>query len=83
MAVSDLILEGVNLMLIGMGIVFVFLATLVVAMYGMSLLAQRLAPDTSVAELPASHPTPTGGVRDGELIAVITAAVSRYRSGGS
>ena len=42
MLVSELLLEGANLMLLGMGIVFGFLIMLVFVLRGMSLLAGRL-----------------------------------------
>jgi oxaloacetate decarboxylase (Na+ extruding) subunit gamma len=74
MAVSDLLLQGVNLMLLGMGIVFTFLAVLVVALNGMSRLAASLAgPEAPEAGADS-------GVDDAELIAVISAAINRYRS---
>ncbi len=76
MAVSDLLLQGVNLMALGMGIVFTFLAILVVALNGMS----RLAASLSGPEAPKA--TLSGGAvtEDTELIAVISAAINRYRS---
>ncbi len=76
MAISDLLLQGVNLMLLGMGIVFAFLAILVVALNGMSRLA------ASFYEPEASQTTPSAGAvtEDTELIAVISAAINRYRS---
>lgn len=76
MAVSDLLLQGVNLMFLGMGIVFTFLAILVIALNGMS----RLASSLSGPEVHATA-TPVGAdVGDSELIAVISAAINRYRS---
>jgi len=74
MAVSDLLLQGVNLMALGMGIVFTFLAILVVALNGMS----RLAASLSGPEEPKT--AADTGVEDAELIAVISAAINRYRS---
>jgi oxaloacetate decarboxylase gamma subunit len=50
MPVSELLYEGMILMFLGMGIVFSFLAILVLAMKAMSGLSQRLdnaEPDTS------------------------------------
>ncbi|MEJ2528606.1 MAG: OadG family protein [Gammaproteobacteria bacterium] len=77
MAVSDLVLQGVNLMLLGMGIVFSFLAILVVTLNGMSKLAAALyQPGTPTPSATAS----TSEVGDSELIAVISAAINRYRS---
>jgi oxaloacetate decarboxylase gamma subunit len=78
MAVTELLLTGVNLMLLGMGIVFFFLAVLVLVMNGMSSFAQRM----SVAE-PVTQPvssTAKGSTSNNELIAVVTAAIKRYRA---
>jgi oxaloacetate decarboxylase (Na+ extruding) subunit gamma len=77
MAVSDLVLQGVNLMFLGMGIVIAFLGILVVALNGMS----RLASSLSGPEIDESSATPSSvGTGDSELIAVISAAINRYRS---
>ncbi len=80
MVVTDLLMDGVNLMLLGMGIVFLFLSVLVLALNGMSRLAGVLADkypsESQPAAVPASRPE---GDR-GELIAVISAAIRRYRS---
>jgi len=82
MAVADLLMEGVILMVLGMGSVFIFLVSLVLAMYGMSRLAHRLSPDELIIETP-SFPAGAPPVEtDHELIAVISAAISRYRSKG-
>ena len=80
MTVADLLMEGVILMLLGMGSVFIFLVALVLAMYGMSRMAHRLSPDELAIE---ASSFPAGAPRaetDDELIAVISAAISRYRS---
>lgn len=72
----NLIAESLILMAIGMGTVFSFLLLLVVLLRGTHWLAERLVPAASEPSLaPASRPT-----ADGELIAVISAAVARYRS---
>lgn len=64
-------------MLLGMGIVFGFLTVLVFTLRGMSLLAGRLAdPATEAAEQAA----PIQVADNRHLVAVITAAVSRYRA---
>ena len=63
---STLMNQGLELMLVGMGTVFVFLTVLVIAMSLMASLVARFAP--TVAE----------GVTD-EEVAAITAAIAAHR----
>ena len=83
MPVTDMMMDGVSLMLIGMGIVYIFLTVLVFAMKGMSRLAILLGERQGSAEASA-HPTAGAASGQanlrGDLIAVISAAVSRYRA---
>ena len=72
---SGLLLEGVRLMLLGMGSVFIFLMMLVFSMKLMSLLAQLLAPAEPLPETPQSQ-LPAA---DANLVAVISAAIAVYR----
>lgn len=74
MPVTNLLMEGVQLMLLGMGSVFLFLATLVLVLKGMSRMVQTLVPEDVIAGV-ASKPG-----EDEELFAVISAAIARYRS---
>ena len=73
--------QAVELMLYGMGTVFIFLALLVVVTVTMSAIIGRYFKPEPV--LVPTRPTPTGKptpvVDDGELIAVITTAVHKYR----
>lgn len=80
MPVADLLLEGVKLMVLGMGTVFTFLMLLVVAMMGMSRLARTLRPDELPAESALKTPAGSSSPEDQELIAVISAAVRQYRA---
>lgn len=74
---NNLVLQGVELMLLGMGIVFSFLTVLVFTLRGMSWLADRL--DSGVAaESAAAAPINVSDNR--QLVAVIAAAVARYRA---
>ena len=78
MPVSEQLLQGFELMLLGMGIVFTFLVVLVVVMNGMSRLAQAIE-----GPLPAPEPrTPSTAqtAEDTALVAVISAAIARYRA---
>ena len=83
MPISDLLLTGVNLMFVGMGIVFVFLVVLVFTMLGMSKIAMRFEPerqdDHAGLANPPSSATQQIGLR-GDLVAAISVAVSRYRA---
>ncbi|MCM8854706.1 MAG: OadG family protein [Candidatus Thiodiazotropha sp. (ex Lucinoma kastoroae)] len=83
MPITDLLMSGVNLMGIGMTIVFTFLLVLVFAMKGMSKLALFVTERQGVSETLSSHPLTTGqgqaGMR-GDLVAVITAAINTYRT---
>ena len=58
--------QGVTLMLVGMGTVFVFLSLLVIAMTGIASIIRRLSPTVAV------------GVSD-EEVAAITVAIATHR----
>jgi oxaloacetate decarboxylase gamma subunit len=73
---TELMSGGVELMFVGMGIVFLFLAMLVVAINIMSSLVRRLFPDAPALAVAASV---SGGI-DKSIVAAITAAVHQYRS---
>jgi sodium pump decarboxylase gamma subunit len=79
---AELLQEGGWLMLLGMGIVFIFLIVLVFGLHVMSRLArwiegkQRSSLAVTASEA-ASSPDQTA---DGELVAVVAAAVSRFRA---
>ena len=64
---DDLLNQGVTLMLAGMGTVFVFLTTLVIAMSLMSRIIMRLQPAA----------TPAGATE--EEVAAISAALTAHR----
>lgn len=66
---------GVELMLVGMGIVFLFLAMLIVTVNLMSALVLRFLPERPAEVVPAAE-----GAGDQHIIAAISAAIKRYRS---
>lgn len=78
MPISDLLMTGVELMLLGMGIVFSFLIFLVVVLKVMSWVAARFHTEEPVSPVSAMD-LPV--VPDTTMIAVISAAVARYRAG--
>jgi len=67
---NELLYSGIELMLVGMGIVFTFLGMLVVVINAMSVLVQRFFPE---------HPAVAQSAEDPRMIAAITAAVHEYR----
>jgi oxaloacetate decarboxylase gamma subunit len=75
---AELISDGLELMFAGMGIVFLFLAMLVVAINAMSGLIQRYFPEAPATSM--SIPVASNTATDKSHIAAITAAVHQYRS---
>ena len=78
MPVSDLLVNGVELMLLGMGIVFVFLLILVLALNVMSRISFYF--DNPEDDLAVKSQQTLRKPDNTALIAVISAAVSRYRA---
>lgn len=73
---SSMLTQAVELMLYGMGIVFVFLVLLIVAINFMSTLMARFAPE--IVEPAPAKPAPAKVVDEG-TIAAITMAIHQYR----
>ena len=67
-------------MLVGMGIVFLFLTMLVVAINIMSVVVQRLFPDAPASAVATANTMAAVGGIDKSIIAAITAAVHQHRS---
>jgi oxaloacetate decarboxylase gamma subunit len=73
--------NGLLLLVIGMGTVFVFLSIMVIAIEVSSRVCARYAhliPETSAGKTQKKRP-PKAKEDDGILLAVVTAAVHRYR----
>jgi oxaloacetate decarboxylase gamma subunit len=74
---ESIISQGLELMLFGMGTVVVFLTLLVIVTSGMSALVQRYAP---LPEVDGAGSTAAPATTDATLLAVISAAIHKYRS---
>lgn len=74
---ASLLAQGFDLMVFGMGTVFLFLALLVLLTSLMSALVQRFSPPQPNPDAASSSPASPG---QEQLLAVITAAVHKYRS---
>ncbi|WP_141439954.1 OadG family protein [Vreelandella titanicae] len=77
----ELLQEGLALMALGMGVVFVFLTVLVISVTLMSKLVGGFQP-APVAVNTGNKSSPSSGssAQNDEVMAVISAAVHRYRS---
>ena len=78
MPMSELLMQGGELMLLGMGIVFTFLVVLVAVMTGMSRMAQAI--EGAQPQVASGAPAAATGEADQALVAVIGAAIARYRA---
>ena len=77
---SDIVHQGLELMLFGMGTVIGFLALLVIATTGMSAFITRFLPEP----MPADEGIATGDKEapaevDSQIVAAIAVAIHRYR----
>lgn len=75
---SDIVAQGLELMLYGMGSVVVFLALLVVCTTVMSTTVNRLFPEQLPVRRASRKTAPVE--QDEELVAVISAAVHQHRT---
>ncbi len=74
---TELMSSGLELMLAGMGIVFLFLTMLVVVINAMSTLIARYLPEEAVSHNTAS--VTVNAETSKNYIAAITAAIHQYR----
>jgi oxaloacetate decarboxylase gamma subunit len=78
---GDIVAQGVELMLFGMGTVVTFLGLLVVATAGMSRLVGHYfpAPEPATAPRRPGPPADATAADDPQLVAVISAAIRQHR----
>ncbi len=79
---GDIVSQGVELMVFGMGTVVLFLALLVVATTAMSRALLRFFPEPEAAVPATDHPVKISSQPgdDPQLLAVISAAIQRHRA---
>jgi oxaloacetate decarboxylase gamma subunit len=80
---TSLFFEGINLLTLGMGFVFIFLIFLVLATRTLSYLIVRFAPSetpTQTAHKKATTNKAKPNQNQGELLAVLTAAVHHHKT---
>ncbi|WP_339845212.1 OadG family protein [uncultured Halopseudomonas sp.] len=78
---SELVTEGLELMVLGMGSVFIFLILLVAVTTAMSAILTRYFPEAlPVAKAPKRVRPTAGAAVDPEVVAVIGAAIKQHRS---
>ncbi|WP_250657642.1 OadG family protein [Alkalimarinus coralli] len=77
---ESLMSQAFELMAVGMGFVFVFLIVLIGATTIMSKLAMKLEPPAPEVPLAPAQPQPATPMNDPRLMAIISAAVAKYRS---
>jgi len=79
MSQQELLIAGTQLMILGMGTVFIFLAMLIGSLKLMSFLVGRLPNDQINKTTESLSTAEITTVADTELVAVITAAITKYR----
>lgn len=79
MAEPSLVAQGLELMVFGMGVVFVFLTMLVFVTSLMSKIVNKIAPEIEAPAPTAPAVTAASGV-DPQLLNVLSAAVKEYRA---
>ncbi|BFM49458.1 OadG family transporter subunit [Marinomonas sp. THO17] len=78
---NELVSEGVGLMVLGMGFVFLFLVVLIFATSYMSLLINKYFPDNAVATTSGVSGVATlNHSVDPQIAAAITAAIHQHRN---
>lgn len=76
---SELITEGLQLLVFGMGIVALFLTLLVIATAFMSNLIQKYFPERLIAENASSSPIVENGIPDARTLSIIKEAIQQHR----
>ena len=81
-SIGELVISGVKLMLMGMGIVYLFLALLVWVIGFTHSLIQRFSPEPQALlqrQTPSAHPEAVPDGLDDEFVAVVSAAIHHHQ----
>jgi oxaloacetate decarboxylase gamma subunit len=74
---TNLVIEGIKFMVLGMGTVFLFLIVMIVLMNAMSVLIHKFFPEPH-----RSPDAPVAKTQDNKkIVAAITAAIAHHRQG--
>lgn len=73
---QEIVQQGIDLMVFGMGTVFVFLTTLVIVTVSMSSVMSRFFPE---AEQPLTPPVAPASKVDDRTLAIIKSAIEQHR----
>lgn len=78
---QEIMQQGFDLMLFGMGTVFVFLTVLVIATSFMSRIIERFFPEAPAPQVSAARASaPAAGVTDPKVLAIIQDAITQHRA---
>jgi oxaloacetate decarboxylase gamma subunit len=78
---TNLVMEGVKFMFLGMGTVFAFLIIMILCMNAMSKIIHRFFPEPQ-SNVTAQSVTTGGAQQDkSKIVAAITAAIAHHRQG--
>ncbi|MDY7219578.1 OadG family protein [Denitrificimonas sp. JX-1] len=82
MTSQQLLLEGVELMLFGMGLVFTFLVLLIFCIRMMAFILERIAPEESHGATAVAAPVKPGNVQpiDADTLQAIQIAIKQHRA---
>ena len=80
MTSQQLLLEGVELMLVGMGLVFLFLVLLIFCIRGMAFILNRFIPSQPPASAPVSSTQSATASIEPDTLQAIQIAIKQHRA---